>query len=32
MHIVQRWLKQYTDVRLSPEEITERRTNIGLEF
>ncbi len=32
MHIVQRWLKQYTDVRLSPEEITERLTMIGLEF
>lgn len=32
MHIVQRWLQQYTEVRLSPEEITERLTMIGLEF
>jgi phenylalanyl-tRNA synthetase beta chain len=32
MHIVQRWLQRYTDVTLSPEEITERLTMIGLEF
>ncbi|CAG0963036.1 partial Phenylalanine--tRNA ligase beta subunit, partial [Gammaproteobacteria bacterium] len=32
MHIVQSWLKQYTDVRWSPEEIAERLTMTGLEF
>jgi len=32
MRIVQGWLKQYTDVRLSPDEITERLTMTGLEF
>lgn len=32
MHIVQSWLKQYTEVRLSPDEITERLTMTGLEF
>ncbi|MCC6398061.1 MAG: phenylalanine--tRNA ligase subunit beta, partial [Bacteroidetes bacterium] len=32
MRIVQGWLKQYTEVRLSPDEITERLTMTGLEF
>lgn len=32
MHIVQSWLKQYTDVRWSPEDIVERLTMTGLEF
>jgi phenylalanyl-tRNA synthetase beta chain len=32
MHIVQSWLKKYTDVRWSPEDIAERLTMTGLEF
>lgn len=32
MHIVQSWLKTYTDVPLAPQELADRLTMLGLEF